>query len=148
MSINLKTIVAATQAQLQADATIAGWLATNVERGTVVNEDPNRTPWVGVYRGGQDYSPRTLGSVNNWEVSPSVKIVLQTTSLSDDFEVSDNMEQYVQDIIDAIMTDYTIGGTVDMINGFNVEYGYVNDDRTKMFFQNAIITVNMEVATA
>ena len=148
MSINMTNITEAMRAQLQADATIAGFLVVDVERGTVINEDPNRTPWLGVYRGKQEYVPRTLGSMNNWEVTPTIRLVLREASAEHATAVEDQMESHVQAVINAVLTDETIGGTVDMVTGFTVEYGYSEDDRSMMYFQTAIIEVSVEVATS
>jgi len=146
--INYATISSALQAQLLADATVAGLLkVARIERGGFMNVDADNTPWVGVYRGGISYAPRTLGSDQNWEATPNIRVIAQTSDLKSGERCEDSLEALVKAINDAILTDTTIGGTVDIVTGFDVEYSYREDERTSVHFQQAIITIGMEVAT-
>lgn len=149
MSINMATIAKALQTQLQNTANVVSFLRSPVIRGEYINEDPNLTPWMGVYRGIIRYVPRTLGiSAKNWEASPEIKIVVQNTNLSSAEECEDELEAYVSETIDAVFNDRTIGGTVAMVNEVNVEYLYNETDRESMYFQTAIITLKLEVSSS
>lgn len=149
MSINISTISKALQSQLQSDAGVQSFLQGDIVRGEYINEDPNNTPWVGVYRGAVRYVPRTLGiNAKNWEPSPNMRIVVQDTDMLSPDNCEDLLEEHVKLIIDAVFADRTIGGTVDIIKEVNVEYLYNETDRESLYFQTAIITLDLEVATA
>lgn len=119
----------------------------NIVQGEVINYDPNQTPWIGIYRGSVNYEPRTLGSDNNWEGFPSVKIIVQATDIKSASRCEAALEGYVKIVIDAMLEDTTLKGTVDIITSFDVEQGYIETDRNTTYFQGASITFNMEVAT-
>jgi len=147
--INLSIITKALQDQLNSNVDVKEFLnGKEVIRGEVINMDVNETPWVGVYRGNVKYEPRTLGSMNNWEASPSIRVIVQASHLSSAEQCEIDLEGYVQKILDAVIDDTTIGGTVDMINSYDVEVGYIETDRSTVHFQGASITFNMEVSTS
>lgn len=149
MSINVGAIAKALQLQIQNDFEVSSFLKSEVVRGDYINEDPNNTPWIGVYRGTVRYVPRTLGvSARNWEPSPEIRVVIQDTNFISAENCEDALEEHIKLVIDAIFKDTTIGGTVDMINEINVEYLYNETDRESTYFQTAIITLKLEVATA
>jgi len=147
--INLSIITKALQDQLNNNVQIREILnGQEVVRGELINMDVNRTPWIGVYRGNVKYEPRTLGSMNNWEASPSVKVIIQAVHLESAEQCEVDLEGYVQNVLDAVIADTTIGGTIDMITSYDVEVGYIETDRSTISFQGASITFNMEVATS
>lgn len=146
--INLSTVTKALQEQLNNNVGVKNFIKNEVVRGEMVNVDPNQVPWVGVYRGKVNYFPRTLGSMNNWEAEPSVRVIVQNTDLRSAAACEEELEEYVQAILNAVITDTTIGGTVDIIKDFNVEVGYLETDRNSIYFQGAVITFNLEVATS
>lgn len=118
-----------------------------IERAGPINEDPGRCGWIGVYRGKVDYKPRTLGSVNNWEAYPSIRVICQMASMDSGKDCEDRLEGFVKLVINAILADVTINNTVDMVNNFSVDYRYLEPERKKLYFQSAIITFNFEVKT-
>lgn len=115
--------------------------------GEVINYDINVTPWIGIYRGEVKYEPRTLGSTNNWEGYPSIRVIVQAVDLESAYNCEEKLEGYVKKIIDAVLDDTTLGGTVDMVTDFKVEQGYIETENASTHFQGASITINMEVAT-
>jgi len=146
--INTSKIAEALKIQLNNDIAVKEFLKNgNVTRGEIINNDPNQTPWVGIYRGKVKYAPRTLGSMNNWEASPSIRIIVQATDLRSAEECETALEGYVKILLDAVAKDTTIGGTVDIVTDFDVEPGYMETERSTVHFQGAIITLNLEVAT-
>jgi len=145
--INLSVITKALQDQLNGNIVIRELLGKDVVRGEMINMDINETPWIGVYRGNVSYEPRTLGSMNNWEASPTVKVIVQAGNMQSAEQCEIDLESYVQKVLDAVIADTTIGGTIDMINSYDVEAGYIETDRSTIHFQGASITFNMEVST-
>jgi len=146
--INFNDITKAIEEILNSDPEINNFMnRKDVVVGEIINYDPNQTPWIGVYRGTVKYEPRTLGSMGNWEGSPSVKIIVQATDIRSASQCEESLEQYVQHIINAMLADTTLNGTVDIITSFDVEQGYIETERASIHFQGASITFNMEVAT-
>lgn len=144
--ININTVTAAVKTLLDGNGTVAAWLNKPVVNGDFINELPGQTPWVGVYRGGVKHNPRTLGmQPNNWESTITLKIVLQDTSYVSAADCESLLELHTKDIITALVTDTTIGNTVDMINNFDISYGYIDTDRESLYYQTAIITFEAEV---
>jgi len=147
--INFNDITKAVEKILNENIEVSEFMnRKNVVVGEIINYDPNRVPWIGIYRGKVGYAPRTLGSMNNWEATPSLRIIVQYTDLISASKCEEVLEGYVQKIINAILKDTTLGGTVDIINNFEVEQGYIETDRASVHFQGASITFNMEVATS
>jgi len=147
--INLSVITKALQEQLNSNIQVRDILGSReVVRGELINMDVNMTPWVGVYRGNVKYEPRTLGSMNNWEALPSIRVIVQASHLSSAEQCEIDLEGYVQKILDAVIDDTTLGGTVDIITSYDVEVGYIETDRSTVHFQGASITFNMEVSTS
>lgn len=116
-------------------------------RGGMVNNDPNRTPWAGVYRGKAPVAPRILGSSDAWQMSPQYKIVLQASHLGSYEECEDKLNALVEDVLSCVFANVTIKDTVDMVTDVEVEYGYIDTEVDTLHFQSAIITLTTEVAT-
>lgn len=144
--INLSTITKALHTQLSNSIPVAN-LFSSIALGEVINSDPSRAPWMGIYRGKTTYEPRTLGSMNNWEAFPSLIIIIQAVDLRSAEECEKTLEGYVKTVMDAIIKDTTIEGTVDIITGFEIEPGYIETERSTMHFQATNIILNLEVAT-
>ncbi len=147
--INYSTITTALAAQLKADASISETIKEKyIERGGTINEKPDRAPWIGIYRSKLNHDPRTLGSMNNWESTGQIRIAVQQVDMKSGMDCEDRLEALVQDVLNAIIADTTIGGTVDMVNKFAIDYRYLESDRKTLYFQMAIITMDFEVATS
>lgn len=140
--MNITTITKALQEQLQYNQDVAGFLSgQSVGRDEPINEDPNRVPWVCVYKGGIKYDPRTLG-YNSFEADIELRVLVQATSLKSGEDCSELIDDYVQKIVAAIRADKTIGGTVDIVTNLSVDFSYTETDRSTLFFQMAEITIN------
>ena len=146
--INFNKITKALETILNSNIEVSEFMNKKlVVVGEVINYDPNETPWIGIYRGEVDYEPRTLGSMNNWEAFPSIRVVVQAADFESAYKCEEDLEGYVKKIIEAVLQDTTIGGTVDIVTKFKVEQGYIETDLPSTHFQGASITFNMEVAT-
>jgi len=144
--INASTITRAATAQLETalDDTY------KIERGEYVNTDPDKTPWIGVYRGDLDYDVATLGrGANTWKAGFDLTIIVQSATLHGEASIAeDRLEASIVEVLDAIMADKTIGGTVAMINKVKVKYSYNETESEEMYFQNATITISTEKRTS
>ena len=140
--MNISTVTKALQEQIQNDPEVQSFLKQDVLRDEYVNNDPNRTPWICVYKGKIDFEPVTIG-YGSFEATPSPRVMVQATSLKSGEDCSNKLDDYVDKILDAIKKDKTIGGTVDILLSYTIEYGYLETDRTTLAFQSAIITLNL-----
>lgn len=147
--IDMADILLQVQTQLRADTGLDAILDdVNIEVNVFVNEDSDRAPWIGIYPGVLNYEPRTLGSIDNWEAFPAVRIICQASDIGDATQCTVALQDLVEKVKSAIIADETIGGKVDMITKYSVEYGFIQpDERTSLHFQSAIITFELEVST-
>jgi len=135
----------AIQDQLVGNSTFKAILRNqSVSRGEFLNSESRFTPWAGVYRGKIKFEPMTLGSVQNWEFKGEVRVLLQVSNKESGEKCEDTLEDFVKAAHDAILSDTTIGGTVDIVTGFEVEYSYKEDERSGLHFQLATITYRFE----
>jgi len=119
-----------------------------VSRGKYVNMNPEFAPWVGIYRGSLDYDTATLGyGLNSWKALFEIKIIVQASSIKSGEQAEERLENYIKDVLDVIMVDKTLGGSVSMINSASVEYSYNEVESESLYFQNAEITIGTEVRT-
>jgi hypothetical protein len=148
--INYSTITTALAAQIYADATIQKKLRENyIERGGIINEVASRAPWIGVYRSSIKHTPRTLGlGAQNWESQGAIRICIQHVDMKSGSACEDSLESLVQLVVAAIINDSTIGGTVDFVKDYSVDYRYLESDRKSLYFQMAILTITFEVRTS
>lgn len=144
--INLSTITKALQSQLNNSKALAG---IPVERSEYVNMSSDRAPWIGIYKAGIDYDPNCLGrNDSSWKASVDIEIAAQQTSYGTGEDCEDKLEKLVMDILDAVWSDSTIGGTVDHVIGLSAEYGSLDPQKSEtMYFQEAILSIKLEVDT-
>lgn len=142
--INFSDITKAMVAVLSSDADLAA-LGMRIERSALLNEDPGRAPWCCVYKKRVGYAARVLGKgANNWMANPTIDIVVQSYSEISGEAAEDILEEYVIKVLAAVESDRTIGSTVKMVTGYDVEYLYNREDLTDQHFQMAVITVQLE----
>ena len=143
--INMSVITAAVEVLLNAELNDD----YTIERNEYINMDFEKTAWVGIYRGTFKYTPQTLGrGLNAWRANPSIRIIVQASSLDSAEAAEDELEGYIEEVLDAIMTDITLGGTVAMINEINVSYGYNETESETIYSQNAELELITEVRTS
>lgn len=135
-------VLTALQERLNADTELSN-LSVSARKMEVINEDPNRCPWVCVYKGEADYNPRALGN-NPWQGSHLVRMIVQASSMKSGEDCGIKLDDYVSKIIDAINRDKTLGGTVEAMTRFTIKYGFIETSRSSLFFQSAIVTLTFE----
>jgi len=147
--LDMSTLTIAAAAKLSADAGLAALSpALTQTRGERINYDPAVCPWLGIYPGTVDTVPRAMGS-RQWKDDAGIQIVVQTASFSDDGQAaSDQLEDIVGKVLDAINADLTLGVVGVRVVSFAREYRYVifdDDGAGSIFMPQAIIKVKMEV---
>lgn len=115
-----------------------------VKRSNYINGNVAKTPWIGIYRGAVSYEPRSIGRSNcNWRATPTIRVVVQAASRKSGEQAEERCEAYTQEVLNGILSDYSIGGTVETITGFNVEPTFQEDDNASLHFHMNIITVTV-----
>lgn len=122
-----------------------------IERGTRINFDLGRCPWIGIYPGNVTTTPKTIGGVSasRWLSTAQPMIVVQTASYDGDGTVaSDALEALVDAVQTVINADLTLGVSGARVVGVGREYRYVVFDDNEsggLFFPQCIIKIDMEV---
>lgn len=118
----------------------------NIQRSETVNVDESITPWVGVYQDRVEFDAHTLGrGAQNWLAKVHIDVIVQAHG-DGGADSEDKLGDALQRTLNAIISDLTIGGTVEMITSFNVQRAYVPSEKVKtMDFQHAIIGIIAEV---
>lgn len=116
----------------------------DVVRGEYVNKDASQTPWCGVYRTDVEYLPKVLGHHSrSWQALLTVKLVVQAHATTGP-EAEDACEDAVQRIMAAVLSDLTVGNTVEMLKSVKMEYSYDETTSSTLDFQWAFITLVYE----
>lgn len=143
MSIpNVKDITAAIQTLIEDNATGDYIIERNPEQNADQNKARQKSGWIGIYTGDDNYSPFTTGAVP-WKAVIAITVELQVASDSG-VKSETRMEDGIQDILTVLNNDRTIGGTVDYISGINVQR-FVRPENKWNWWYSAIIKLNLEV---
>lgn len=120
----------------------------NIERSEYINFDPDRVPYVGIYRGQLKYSPHTLGrDLSSWRADFTITLVVQAASINTGGEAESRLEKYLQEVLDIVVADKTIGGTVAIIKDIEINYSYNMEESGTMYFHAAEVDILTEVRT-
>lgn len=142
--INLANILKALHAQINMYHSTQGM---EVERSTYANTSDNvaKNGWIGIYPGPVRYEPRTLGrGALNDHATIEIKIIVQAASSKSGEDCETLLEQYTKNVVDAIYSDCTIKGEVDIINGMTVEPIFDENNGPTLYMQNRIIKLSAE----
>lgn len=141
-AINLKDITKALEIIIQ-----TGMPDYVTERNVERNEDPNRAAigWIGIYRHKSSYTPHTTG--RRWLSTARIVIELQAASIKSQADAEDKLQDSEEALLDVIMADYTISGTVRSVKGIDIEYMFGSAENN-IYFHMAVITIAVEKRTA
>lgn len=112
-----------------------------------INEIPDNTPWIGIYKGSSTGVPRTLGKGGGgrWSAKPEFKILLQSSDLESGADASDKLEEYKKAVYDVIVANPQLNGTVSTIVEAREDYLYDGSKEDSLYFQMVEITIVTEV---
>ena len=113
---------------------------SSMSRGEFVNEDAGiaLNGWLGVYRSSVDYDPRNLGlAPNNYEAEGDMLIIVQRSALKSGQECEDALEDSTKKVLDRLVQLPKI--FIDHISDIVVEYTFIAEERTTLYFQGALI---------
>jgi len=112
-----------------------------ITRAAERNTDPNRCPWVGIYRTGVDYgeAPRVMGLGSGYRRQRmDFAVVVQAADPTSGEECEDRLEPLIQEVTSALLSDVSLRGTVLTIDSFAVRYE--NYERVGgSYFQEAVV---------
>lgn len=149
--IDIGTQTAALETKLNAAATLDAY---TIERSQRINFDPAKCPWIGVYPGSVNSRPKTISSGGNsrWDNEAEIQVVAQTSSYDADGKTaSDQLEDVIKLILDAVNADLTLGVTGTRVVAVNREYRYVvfDDDQSgSLFMPQCVLKIHMEVRSS
>lgn len=144
---NISTVLQELHLALQkdhrtAEMTITRMAAANTNAGTSVNG------WVGLYVDTVDYEPRIVGAgARQWRSKPVFRIIVQATDLYGPEQAHDKLEGFLQNVLDVVLENRTLGETMGTLNSMNVTYTFNEDDRESMHFIGALVTLGFEGTT-
>lgn len=105
------------------DSTDVQATEAKIELAGPVNEDPSRCPWVGVYPLRCPFPTRTLGMGGGFRgQNPEVVLMCQTSHQTDGEACLDSLGVLVKAVANAILSDPSLKGTVQMLGDFEVEF--------------------------
>jgi len=125
----------------------------SIERNPVRPSDPVRVMrsgkdgWIGIYRGPIKYAPHSTGPINYMaDIEIMIEIQVASTASADDCE--DRLADAEKRVIDVLELDRKgakLGGYIDNIIGFDIDYEMNQNEAT--YYQAAIITIKAEQRT-
>jgi hypothetical protein len=125
---NVSEITQAIETMLN-DSLDVGQAGVLVERSAEERLTPTEHGWVGIYRDGINYPPRTLGmgsGYRNQEIR--LYLLVQESDPSSGDECEDRLETLLQKVVGVLLSDPSLGGTVNTLDAFSVTYrGFKGD---------------------
>lgn len=143
-SVNVGTITDALVAWLKSWPDLADAGAT-VEDSEPVNDQPDRCPWVGVYRSRCDFQQRALGLGSGYRMQRvSIALALTASSVDSGKDCKDRLEALVQMVTSALCTNESLSGTVQALDELSVVYSNYAVHGAS-YFQEAVVSVTAVV---
>lgn len=145
LPLGANMITQAIQSILKADVKLRDVAA--IERSPLLNEDPSKSPWIGIYRSNSVFKPRTLGygPAARYQ-STEVVLVVQVANAQDGEACEDEIEDYLSEVLLAIFSNPTLNGLVSTITISRIMYRMVQVQEDD-FFQQAEIYLTAETTT-
>lgn len=137
--INMSTIAQQIERVLTDDRRTA---SSTITRSETVNNDPNQATkgWVGIYRSGIKYDPRSLGrGGHNYRGELTIFLVCQKTSIDSGADAEEELEELIVNVLSVILDNPEIRGSIGMLNAFEVVYSYNRTKEKTAYFQEAVI---------
>jgi len=102
--------------------------------------------WIGIYKETMSYEPLTLGG-KYMLATIQIKVELQCSSAISGEDAEDKLQTAEKEIMDILIENKTIAGTVDMTMSYDIEYEY-NYDIETIYFNSAVITLELQKKTS
>jgi hypothetical protein len=122
----------------------------SIERNPVRPVDPSKAMrdgkkgWIGIYRGHAEYEPHAIGD-KPYMAAIEWLVEIQIASINSREDCEDRLCDAEKEVIDVIETDRKsgkMGGFIDNIKGYRIDYEMNESERT--YYQSALITIKAE----
>ena len=117
--INVNSSAHALYTLISSNSTIVSSNVT-VEKNNIINTDPNRTPWVGVYYQSAAIEPKRANIQNPWMGTDQLEVIIQEGGYNDPektYDLLNNLKSLIWSIVNSPAINRTLGGAVDMLVG-------------------------------
>lgn len=119
---NVSDITQAIEVMLN-DAIDVGQAGVLIERSAEEKLTPTEHGWVGIYRDGIDYPLRTLGMGSGYRNQLiRLYLLIQESDPTAGDECEDRLETLLQKVVGVLLSDPSLGGTVQTLDAFTVAY--------------------------
>lgn len=116
----------AIQTMLRADTRLNG---TDITRSELLNIDPSKCPWVGIYRNNSQFEVRALGYGAGARRQLTELVVFCQESDNDSGEEAEDLhETLVATVLDVLFSDTTLSGVVSTITLASIQYQLITDN--------------------
>lgn len=138
-SWNAFSVLAALEAMLKANTALINFEG-RITRGEEINMDENLMPWIGIYPLGDEFPIRTLGVGNGFRQQRlSIAVIIQNMSRTSGAACQDALGEFEKAVIDAILSDTSLGGTMDVVDNFSVSYSAPAKQASNFTIQSSVI---------
>lgn len=138
-TINVATVQAALGEILKNNAALMDMTALTIEHGEAIVDSQEQCPWVGVYCVGVTYESRTLGLGSGMRYQRmQFWLVCKEQSPNSGSDCTTKLETLVQAVNSAVLSDTSLGGTVDAIEEFRTDYPAWGKTAGGVYLQTAV----------
>ena len=141
--INFKDILKGVEKVLK-DNTNGYTIVRNEERNTVPSVASRGKGWVGIYKGSLEYETVAVGAIP-WLVFVDIIVEIQVADMKSGAKAEDKLQDAELEIMTVLNADKKLDATVEMTNGYSIEYEYNADEQ--IYFNSALITIHAEKRT-
>jgi hypothetical protein len=146
---DVSTITEALRVRLSEGLQAAYGKPVFVERSEPVNENPDRCPWVGVYRARQSFPAKTIGMGTGFrDQRATLVIVANESSSKDGATCEDRLEGLMREVFAIILNDTSISGTVIQIEDIDVTWSNYTTSGNAFFQEATVLLTTVVPVTA
>lgn len=111
-----------------------------IEQSDVLNANPERSPWIGVYPDTEQFDPKYVGGIDSWEREIIIRVHIQIASGREGALLERKISKYIKAIISAVYADTSKWyGLLDRFTQIRVEHGFREDDQGSMLFRESTV---------
>lgn len=122
-----------------------GYVITrNAERNTDPNVAAQGKGWIGIYRGALEYETARIGNIP-YSAFIDIIVEIQVADMGSGADAEDKLQDAELEVLNVLKGDKKLNKTVEMTNGYSVEYEYNADEQ--IYHQSALITIHAQKET-
>lgn len=103
------------------DATLVGSFGAYVCEHEEYNTDANISPWIGIYSPTMTIDPFRSNPAQPFKGVYEFPVIVQTSNLRSPADAIRELSELTAAVYDAVMSDRTLKGTVNMVLGANID---------------------------